>query len=132
MQEEIFLDSEADAWFKRNKSSLSENREYLKWLLNELQPFEDEINYVAEIGYASGINLNFLCSNLRARGIGIDPSKLAIDSATRSFTDKQLEFSVGTADNLRLQTDSCDLVYVSFCLYLVSAERISAAIKEIL
>ena len=132
MQEDIFLESEADAWYERNKSSLSHDREHLKWLLNELRPFEDEINDVAEIGCASGINLNFLCSNLKARGIGIDPSKLAIESATRSFTDKDLEFSVGTADSLWLQTDSCDLVYVGFCLYLVSEEKISLAIEEIL
>jgi ubiquinone/menaquinone biosynthesis C-methylase UbiE len=132
VQEKIFLESEADAWFKRNESSLSADKEHLKWLLNELLPFGDQINYVAEIGCASGINLNFLCSNLKARGIGIDPSKLAIESATRSFTNKKLEFSVGTADSLLLQTDSCDLVYVGFCLYLVSEEKISLAIEEIL
>jgi ubiquinone/menaquinone biosynthesis C-methylase UbiE len=132
MQEDIFIESEGDAYFERNKSSLSRVREHLKWMLNELQPFEDEINYVAEIGCASGFNLDFICSNLNARGAGIDPSKLAIETAIRNFTDKQLEFSVGTADNLWLQTDSCDLVYAGFCLYLVSEDKISLAIEEML
>jgi ubiquinone/menaquinone biosynthesis C-methylase UbiE len=123
VQEEIFLESEADAWFKRNEPFLSPDKEHLQWLLNELQPFEDEIKYVAEIGCASGINLNFLCSNLKARGIGIDPSKLAIASATQSFTDNSLEFSVGTADSLNLQTDSCDLVYVGFFYIWLARKR---------
>lgn len=57
---------------------------------------------------------------------------MAIASATQSFTDNSLEFSVGTADSLNLQTGSCDLVYVGFCLYLVSEEKISLAIDEIL
>jgi ubiquinone/menaquinone biosynthesis C-methylase UbiE len=132
VQEDIFLESEADAWFQRNKSFLTPDKEHLKWLLNELQPFGDSINDIAEIGCASGINLNFLCSNLKARGVGVDPSKLAIENARQIYADKQLDFFVGTADNLYLKKDSCDLVYVGFCLYLVSEEKISLAIEEML
>ena len=132
MQEDIFLESEADAWFQRNKSSLTPNKEHLKWLLNELRPFGDSINDIAEVGCASGINLNFLCSNLKARGFGIDPSKLAIENARHLYADKHLEFFVGTADNLCLKKNSCDLVYIGFCLYLVSEEKISLAIEEML
>jgi ubiquinone/menaquinone biosynthesis C-methylase UbiE len=132
VQEDIFIESEADLYFERNKSSLSRVREHLKWMLNELQPFEDEINYVAEIGCASGINLDFICSNLNAQGTGIDPSKLAIETAKKKFSDKELRFHIGTADKLEMKSSAFDLVYVGFCLYLVSEERISQAIDEIL
>lgn len=131
MQEDIFLESEADAWFRRNEPHLSSDKKHLTWLLNELQPFSVEINEIVEIGCSSGINLDYLCSNLKARGTGIDPSTLAIQSAKMNFVNKPMQFFVGTADKIELESQTCDLVYVGFCLYLVSEERISQAIDEI-
>ena len=64
-------------------------------------------------------------------GWGIDPSAQAIKYASSKFGNNsidasyELNFSVGTADNLTFTDNFFDFIYFGFCLYVVDRSLLS-------
>lgn len=133
-QSEIFLNEEANEWFRRNREKISIHQSFIDIAyINEiLSPDIWVLSSILEIGCASGVKLNLLCSTYNSNGVGIDPSSLAIAEANALEKSKrnQLTFQVGVASKLPLDDQSFDLVYFSFCLYLVPPEEIEIAYLE--
>jgi ubiquinone/menaquinone biosynthesis C-methylase UbiE len=129
-QSNVFLESEGDRWFERNKESLNLKSDYyetetIKRVLNN---FKYNINNILEIGCGNAKKLSDLCTFFDAKGHGIDPSASALKNG--KIVNKNLNLKVSTAADIPYEVNSFDLVYFGFCLYLVDRNDILRAISE--
>jgi len=116
MQKDIFLSSEGDAWYRRNKEHLdllSESNDSVCELIQQQKLLP---NSVLEIGCASGQRLNVIDKVFGASCNGIDVSSEAILAGKKQFNN--ITLNTGSADDLKFSDDSFDLVIFGFCLYL--------------
>jgi ubiquinone/menaquinone biosynthesis C-methylase UbiE len=118
-QSDVFLESEGDAWFRRNVAG-QDARKLPDGdpLLRELLALpSDELaagQRVLEIGCSDGRRLAWLREHARLECHGVDPSALAVASARARGVDAQR----GTADSLPFEDATFDVVMFGFCLYL--------------
>ena len=119
-QKDLFLESEGDAWFKRNEKSFSKNFRDMKvhnatlsYLLSLPIANNKNINLI-EIGCGEGSLLSHIRKERHWNLYGIDPSKEAIQKANKVG----INASVGTADNLSFKENTFDIILFGFCLYL--------------
>lgn len=117
-QKSIFLASEGNSWFERNKSNL-----HGKINKPENDPVLAAIDYlsacpenVLEIGCSNGWRLSSLHQRYGAKCSGIDPASDAIADGNSRFPEVSL--SQGTADAIVFPEASFDMVIFGFCLYL--------------
>ena len=120
LQKDIFLHTEADAWFERNRKACAQ------------QSFDDGDPIVAavleisrerpaggklkilEIGCGEGLRQAWLANHLDADVYGIEPSEKAVHEALQRGVKAQR----GTADSLPYGNNEFDIVVFGFCLYL--------------
>lgn len=130
-QKDIFLQSEGDAWFRRNQQGvaarkLPDDDVLLKELL-DFQPVNagDRLK-VLEVGCGDGTRLAWLKNNLHAECYGIEPSAQAVAAARAKGIDVQQ----GTADALSFDSRSFDILIFGFCLYLCDREDLFRIASE--
>jgi len=131
-QEQAFINGEADRWFKRNESKLSEAQSAtdVEVVAQFLKPFSSSINKVLEIGCSNGIKLQGICSAVGASGYGIDPSSAAIEDGRLRFAANDISLAVGTASRLDFPNSYFDVVYFGFSLYLLDRSSLFQSIAE--
>ena len=140
-QKNLYLQSEGDAWFMRNLLALeAKNAAHdIDFLLSYLAPLKGKNTKkkfrFLEIGCGSGHKTKYLAENLMCGGWGVDPSARAIKYATSTFgnnsdTSYELNFSVGTADDLNFADNFFDILYFGFCLYVVDRSLLSKTFAE--
>ena len=129
-QAKIFLESEGDTWFERNKASLSSKTYFYETdtIKRVLEAFKKNINAICEIGSGNGAKLNDLCKFFNALGYGVDPSTNAVNAGNKEY--KNITLKVSTAASLPFKDSEFDLVYFGFCLYLVDRLDIYKAVAE--
>lgn len=129
-QKEIFLQSEGDAWFTRNRQGvagrkLPDDDALLRELL-DLPPINAERLKVLEVGCGDGTRLAWIKSNLNADCYGVEPSAQAVAAASA----KGVNVRQGTADALPFENTSFDMVIFGFCLYLCDREDLFRIASE--
>jgi ubiquinone/menaquinone biosynthesis C-methylase UbiE len=131
-QEQVFLNGEADNWFKRNESMLGESQSAIdvEVVSQFLQPFKQSIEKILEIGCSNGKKLQGICSAIDASGYGIDPSQTAIEDGKSRFAGKDINLAVGTASKLEFPDSYFDVVYFGFSLYLLDRSSLFQSIAE--
>jgi len=134
-QNDVFLNGEADEWFRRNKEFLTEigsgeRAEDVQYICRTLSPFKDRISCVLEVGCSNGIKLEAICTSLDALAFGVDPSPAAIEAGQRREKSIDLALTVGTGDRLEFKTEQFDVVYFGFCLYLFDRETLLQSLSE--
>jgi SAM-dependent methyltransferase len=122
-QKDIFLQSEADAWYERNKEALAKRR------YSEDEPVTAAVSRICElpeytqegrrikileVGCGEGGRLEWLANSYNAHVAGVDPSSAAIEAACKRGVDAR----VGTADRLSFEDSTFDCLIFGFCLYL--------------
>ncbi|MDA8141185.1 MAG: class I SAM-dependent methyltransferase [Desulfobacteraceae bacterium] len=120
-QKEIFLQSEGDAWFERNRQKVA-NRDYQKddpmaaaiLEISTTASTQNKDLHILEVGCGSGGRLAWLANTLRCKVYGIDPSAKAIEQAVKN----DIEAKVGTAEVLPFESSSMDILVFGFCLSL--------------
>lgn len=133
-QKKVFLNSEADQWFLRNKDYLL-NKEIRPYPLSPILDLTNNYNLnlkIAEIGSSIGHNLNYFMNNSKSKleCIGIEPSRLAIETGKKLYPE--ILFYQGTADDLNfIKDESLDIIVLGFCLYLVDRALLSCIVREI-
>lgn len=132
-QARIFLDGEGDNWFTRNRGKRAESgRAFpeVEAICRGLAAFKEGISDILEIGCGDGRKLDALCAFFGARGKGIDPSQKAIEHGRSTLVGGRIELSVATADDLPFPSNSFDLVYFGFCLYLIDRDDLATVVSE--
>jgi ubiquinone/menaquinone biosynthesis C-methylase UbiE len=134
-QKNIFLKSEADAWFDRNKESLSkrnfEDDDIVKAILDISKSYSNTMLKILEIGCGGGERLNYIGNSINCSISGVDPSLGAVNQCKLNNIDA----IVGTADSLAYKDNSFDIVIFGFCLYLCDRDdlfRISMEADRVL
>lgn len=121
-QKEVFLKSEGDAWYARNKNKISTRQlpasDLLLAEIIEISSVANKTLQVLEIGCGDGSRLAWIKENLDLTCTGLDPSSIAVDVAK----SKGLSVQKGSADALPFENNSFDLVIFGFCLYLCDRE----------
>jgi ubiquinone/menaquinone biosynthesis C-methylase UbiE len=121
-QRDIFLQSEGNAWFKRNAVAaptrgLPESDPLLAEIRN-LSGVSLSNAKILEIGCSDGVRLQWLNENLGCDCRGLEPSAEAVDAArARGVLAQQ-----GTAEELPYHDQMFDIVMFGFCLYLCDRE----------
>ena len=121
-QQSIFKDSEGDAWFERNKKSLSKKDMSKDPIVLEIEnlislgafEIKEEKVKILEIGCGVGSRGAFISSLFKFDYYGIDPSRKAIEAAKK----KGVIAKIATADEIPFKNNSFDVVVFGFCLYL--------------
>ncbi len=130
-QKDIFLQSEGDAWFGRNISSLN-NRQLpdadplLTMLIEMPLWFDTPPPKILEIGCGDGSRLAWLQDHLIADCYGIEPSSLGVSTAI----SKGVHAIQGSADVLPFDDQHFDLILFGFCLYLCDREDLFRIASE--
>jgi ubiquinone/menaquinone biosynthesis C-methylase UbiE len=137
-QKDVFLNSEGDAWFKRNhKNSLNRDFDKVDSVVSAVKNIIDSASFkenrlnILEIGCGGGKRLEWMKSNLNVDVYGIDPSLDAINQAVRYGINAKK----GTADSIPFSSGFFDIVIFGFCLYLCDKDdffKISSEANRVL
>lgn len=122
-QKDAFLSGEADSWFERNLPGFSKAQPELE----DLKGFFEPGARVLEIGCSGGRYSSFFMGR-GASFVGIDPSEKAIQAARHAYEEG--EFHLGTADKLPFDNESFDLIFFSFCLYVIDRPLLAKVVSE--
>lgn len=115
-QRDVFKASEADEWFNRNKAAYDSEENKKNLIVKILNDIELIPGRMLEIGCSNGFRLNQIREAFNCECFGIDPSAKAIQDGMEKFPSVNL--SVGTADALKFEDNSFDIILFGFCLYL--------------
>lgn len=131
-QKDVFLESEGDAWFERNRAACA-----------QIDPATDPVVAVVldlarqrppgspplrllEVGCGEGRRLAWLSTRIGAEVHGLDPSAKAVAAAQgRGVAARQ-----GTADALPHADGAFDVLVFGFCLYLCDPQDLFRIAQE--
>lgn len=133
-QKDVFLDSEANAWFERNHAAIQErNFEKGDPIISALYTCLDSDYQGAggggkllEVGCGEGKRLHWITENLGLQCYGVEPSEKAVALAST----KSVQVIQGTADQLDFENQTFDFVVFGFCLYLCDRDDLFQIAKE--
>lgn len=134
-QKDIFLRSEADAWFERNQQSVAKRNfatdDSVTAAIVEiahLSQYADrkERIQILEIGCGEGRRLSWFSENLDADVFGVEPSTMAVEQACGRGVKAQR----GTADSLPFENAKFDILIFGFCLYLCDRQDLFRIAQE--
>jgi ubiquinone/menaquinone biosynthesis C-methylase UbiE len=119
-QQEIFAESEGDAYHKRNLGNL-DRTDIDKFVKNDAIVLAiKEIGFVPkillEVGCGDAVRLECVRRLFGTRCFGIEPSSEAISFAQALFP--HVSVSQGVASSIAFEDSSFDAVFFGFCLYL--------------
>ena len=123
-QKDIFLQSEADAWYERNREACAAQ----DFALDPIGAAILDIAHsrgateaplkILEIGCGEGRRLAWLGQQIEADINGIDPSAKAVSEASKRGVDAVQ----GTAEKLPYEDGEFDVLAFGFCLYLCDTQ----------
>lgn len=129
-QKEIFLKSEGDKYFLRNKARYA-NSDFSKDnvinLIKSIITKKKRKFKILDIGCGDGGKLDYLTKNFsNVEAFGIDPSGKAI----KNNKNKKVKLKVSTADDIPFNFEF-DIVVLGFCLYLCDDEDLFKIASEV-
>jgi len=126
---DIFLKSEGDRWFARNKNSLRKKNYKNDFIISAVKKLKKNNKIcILEIGCGDGERLNLLSCNKKIKCFGLEPSLTAINSQK----NKKIKILRGTAESIPFENKKFDILIFSFCLYLCDDEDLSKIVSEAL
>jgi len=130
-QKEAFLSYEADGWFERNKTYISNYKASEDRVIDLMKEYELRPRRILEIGCSAGHRLNAISESFEnCEVFGIEPSEKAIFFGKKHFPD--VKITKGTADNLsEYETASIDVVIVGFVFYVIDRTMVFRTVAEI-
>jgi SAM-dependent methyltransferase len=128
LQDNIFLQSEGDRWFARNRDALGDFDANADLSLRLMDLYGLRPGSVLEIGAASGFRLAVIQRRTAARCVAVEPSIEAVRAGKTSFPF--VTFVRGTADSIPLQ-DRYDLVIVNFVFHWIDRLTLLRSVAEV-
>lgn len=129
-QDDIFISSEGDNWFSRNKDALGkklDNDIILKHIQNSFTISKEDS--VLEIGCSNGFRLHSISHSYGCKCYGIDASLKAIELGSKQFSDIQLFH--GGAEELKFENKSFNIIIINFVLHWIDRTNLLKVISEI-
>lgn len=129
-QKDVFLTSEGNQWFQRNRSALDAPSALRDSVTHRIahQLAGAPVARVLEIGCGQGNNLAALSALTPVEAHGLEPSQDAVHMGAARFPSLALQ--TGSADALPYADNSFDLVWFGFCLYLVDRALLFKVVAE--
>lgn len=132
-QKDIFLESEADAWFQRNQVAIARKNfatddpvtATIIDIAAQASP-EGRPLRVLEVGCGEGSRLSWLADQLSVDVYGVEPSSMAVEQALA----KGVKAVRGTADTLPYEDGAFDVLIYGFCLYLCDRQDLFRIAQE--
>jgi len=124
-QREIFLKSEGDKYYERNKGLLYNENDLIFKKIIQLNK-KKRIKNLLEIGCGDGFRLKLIYEELKINCFGIDPSQKAV----KNFDNPNIKITQGTAEKLKFKSKKFDVLIFGFCLYLVDIEDLIKVVHE--
>ena len=128
-QDNVFLNSEGDNWFKRNMNGLEGAQDH-DFVINLIQLYNITPKNVLEIGASNGWRLNEINRIYDCNCIAVEPSELAIEAGKEKYPD--IEFHRAVANELPFDNDrKFDLVIINFVFHWIGREQLFKSVSEI-
>ncbi len=133
IQKKVFLDSEADNWYTRNKDKILERKDFYP----QFRGYEEFLSSlkntnILEIGSSVGHNLDYI-DRLTGSSNGlyaIEPSRLAVEDGEKLFP--KISFTNASGEELQCFEDNkFDFIIIGFCLYLFDREILDLFVNEV-
>lgn len=128
MQDEKFVNSEADNWFLRNKEGLGKSFDIRNELIKLLP--KENIKSIIDLGCSNGWRLASLSQffNEAKELVGIEPSEKAIEDGKIKFPS--IKFYAGTLAEIPIK-EKFDLIIVSHVLHWIDRNSLLKSVSEI-
>lgn len=131
LQRDIFLQSEADAWFERNREACDKHdysTDPISRVVQEIASASEagQPLTILEIGCGGGGRLAWLAQRTGAEVHGVEPSAKAVTEAARCG----VMAIRATADVLPYDDGVFDILIFGFCLYLCDPEDLFRIAEE--
>jgi ubiquinone/menaquinone biosynthesis C-methylase UbiE len=129
-QDNVFLKSEGDSWFLRNKDKLAKKHDDFAndSIISILKQYSIKPRKILEIGCSNGWRLDLLQKTYHAECAGVDPSDLAIQDGKKRYPKLILHRAL--ASKLPMK-DSFDLVIISFVFHWIAREELLKSVAEV-
>ena len=128
LQDNLFMESEGDRWFERNRAALHDFDAAADWPLRLIDLYALRPESVLEIGAANGYRLAALHSRSGARVVAVEPSAQAILEGKASFP--MVTFVRGAAHAVPLQ-ERFELVIVNFVFHWIDRAYLLRSVAEV-
>lgn len=130
-QKSVFLESEGNEWFERNKTHLHSplKNHGDDGILSAIKYLSLAPKKVLEVGSSNGWRLAILKELYGTECYGIDPSIKAVSDGNIRFPG--ISLLQATAENIPFPNESFDMVVLGFCLYLCDRQDLFTIAKEI-
>ena len=128
-QKKIFLKSEGDNWFLRNKKKPNYSNEPVILELKKIfqsKKFDKKKINLLEIGCSDGSKLKYIKKKFKCNVFGVEPSKKA---TLRGLKDK-IYIENTTADKTSFKNQYFDIVIFGFFLYLTDRKFLNKIFNE--
>ena len=128
LQDNVFLRSEGDRWFARNRGALERFDADADLPLRLMGLYDLRPERALEIGAANGFRLAAIHQRGGARVVAVEPSTQAISEGKAAFPS--VRFVRGTAHALPLR-ESFDLVIVNFVFHWIDRVNLLRSVAEV-
>ena len=126
-QDKIFLESEGDKWYKRNKMALKAGKSDIPMMLMEL--YDIEPTRVLEVGASNGYRLAEIYKKYGCEVYGLEPSKDAIEEGGNKYGF--IKFQRNTAENMEYKKQFFDLIILNSVFHWIDRETLLMSIGNI-
>lgn len=137
---EIFLKTEGDAWYRRNRIKIEEENnliaanlivEFLnKQKKHGLKSLCWKDMKILEVGCSYGYNLEKFCHEFPCHCYGIEPSREAVEDGKKRYKNLPIKLTQGTGDYLPYEEQSMDIVIMGFCMFWMDRKYLLKAYAE--
>lgn len=126
-QDEIFVASEGDRWFERNRESLECFDPATDLPLKLIDLYRLKPSRVLEVGAANGFRLAAIHERYQVKAVAVEPSARAVRDGKARFP--RVEFVRG--DSALPFRASFDLVIVNFVFHWIDRARLLSSVAEL-
>jgi SAM-dependent methyltransferase len=134
-QDKVYLDKEADDFFKRNKYDFNKLPYWKQELVDNFSDYlnEKEITNVLEIGCQIGDLLDYSVKKFNAiQGYGLEPSSEAVEEGKKRFSQTcRLMRGIAAHNEIFENIPACDLVIINDVFSWISRASILRSIANI-
>lgn len=128
-QDDIFLKTEGDQWFSRNKDYLKNKKEDIVYDLIKGFDLLSSKSSVLEVGCATGYRLAKISDSFGCKTFGVEASLDAVNEGMSLYHG--IELVQGSAAELPYNSNSMDLLIINFVLHWIDRNNLIKVLSEL-